>query len=94
MGGAIPLVSTVFSTVMGLAQKNDRSDSLAKERAAREAEQLEQEAEDRARDRAKVVEARELEDKRKQKSLLSQGAASLEDDAETTAAKLKTKLGE
>jgi len=98
MGGSASLVETIFSTVVGTAMnlsgKKDSSSGLEKERAAREAEQQEQEAEDRKRDRAKVIEARELEEKRKRSSLLAQGAASLVEEPEVGGAKLKNKLGE
>jgi hypothetical protein len=94
MGGSASLITTVFSTVMGMSGKKGGSGSLDKERAAREAEQEQREAEDRKRDRAKITEARELEEKRKRSSLLAQGAASLVEEPEVAAAKLKNKLGE
>ena len=98
MGGSASLVASIFSTVAGAAMsqsgKKGGSGSLEKERAAREAEQLRQEADDRKRDRAKVVEARELEEKRKRSSLLSRGAASLVEEPEVAAVGLKNKLGE
>ena len=94
MGGSTSLITTVFSTVMGMAAKKGGSNSLDKERAARAAAQRQEEAEERTRDRAKVTEARELEDKRKRTSLLAQGAASLVEEPETAAAGLKNKLGE
>lgn len=92
MGGTASLISSVVSLVNSQSSSSD--DSLKKERAAREAEQAKQETEDRKRDRAKVVEAREAEAKRKKESLLSQGSASLKDDPEVVATGLKQKLGE
>jgi hypothetical protein len=69
-------------------------DDLEEERKARKREQARQEADERRRDREKVLEARQLEDKRKSESLLSRGAASLTDDPEVSGKALKTKLGE
>jgi hypothetical protein len=69
-------------------------DALEEERKARKREQARQEADERRRDREKVLEARQLEDKRKSESLLSRGAASLTDDPEVSGKALKTKLGE
>ncbi|MBG0791643.1 MAG: hypothetical protein H0S80_14220 [Desulfovibrionaceae bacterium] len=88
------MIATVFSSLAGMAQSSKDSGRLEKERAAREAEQAKQEADDRKRDRAKVVEARELEEKSKRNSMLSQGSASLVEEPQTAATGLKQKLGE
>jgi hypothetical protein len=64
------------------------------EREAREREQARLEEDERRRDRDKVLEARQLEGKRKAESLLSQGATSLQDAPDVSGKALKTKLGE
>ncbi|XXJ18038.1 hypothetical protein ACR42D_00490 [Desulfovibrio caledoniensis] len=74
---------------------NKRPDnSMKDEREAREREQARLEEDERRRDRDKVLEARQLEGKRKAESLLSQGATSLKDAPDVSGKALKTKLGE
>jgi hypothetical protein len=68
--------------------------SMKDERKDREQEQARLEADERRRDRDKVLEARQLEDKRRAESLLSKGATSLKDAPEVSGKALKTKLGE
>jgi hypothetical protein len=68
--------------------------SMKEEREAHEREQARLEADERRRDRDKVLEARQLEGKRKAESLLSQGATSLQGAPEVSGRALKTKLGE
>lgn len=97
MGGAGSLISSVFNVVGSLlgGDQSDQAAELRKERLAREEEQRKKEADERRRDREKVVETRRLEDKRDaENSLLSGGAASLEEGAEASGAGLKRKLGE
>ncbi|OIQ50017.1 hypothetical protein BerOc1_01947 [Pseudodesulfovibrio hydrargyri] len=95
MGGSGSLIGSVFGGLTGLlgADKGP-DDSMKEEREAREREQARKEADERRRDRDKVLEARQLEGKRKSESLLSQGATALKDAPEVSGKALKTKLGE
>ncbi|EGB15578.1 hypothetical protein DND132_2375 [Pseudodesulfovibrio mercurii] len=97
MGGSEQLLGTVFgglTNLLGVAVGGSQDDALKEEREARAREEARKETEERRRDRDKVLEAREVEDKRGSESLLSQGAASLTEDPEVSARALKTKLGE
>lgn len=94
MGGAGSLIGSVLGGLTGLVGADKGSDDLKKEREAREREQARQEADERRRDREKVLEVRQLESRRKSESLLSKGATSLTDDPEVSGRALKTKLGE
>lgn len=96
MGGTEAIIlSTIGSIVASTQKKPNSSGNLERERAAREEEQRQREAEDRRRDRAKVVEARQIEEKRKHnRSTLSKGAASLVEELEEDKPKLKQLLGE
>lgn len=96
MGGTVSLIASVFSLVSSLSgDSDDPAEELRKERLVRAEEQRKAEADERRRDREKVVEARRLEDKRgSENSLLSGGAASLEEGAGASGVGLKQKLGE
>lgn len=97
MGGSGSLIGSVFGGLTSLisqTQRGPNNDALKEEREAREREQARQEAEERSRDRDKVLEARQLESRRNAESLLTQGAASLKDAPEVSGKALKTKLGE
>jgi len=95
VGGSTSLIGSVLGGLTGLIGATKKPDhSMREEREAREREQARQEADERRRDRDKVLEARQLEEKRKAESLLSRGAASLTDAPEVSGKALKTKLGE
>ncbi|WP_319582598.1 hypothetical protein [uncultured Pseudodesulfovibrio sp.] len=94
MGGTASLIGSVLGGLTGLVGANKDSDDIRKEREAREREQAMQEADERRRDREKVLEARQMESKRKATSLLSGGSASLRDAPEVSGKTLKNKLGE
>ena len=102
MGGEMALISSVIGLVAGMQQPSgpkDNSAQLAAERKAKEDEQAQKEADERRRNRGKVVEARELEKKRmtpdaNRQTTLANGGAGLINDPEVTSSGLKTKLGE
>jgi hypothetical protein len=88
------LIGSVLGGLTGLVGADKGSDDMKEEREAREREQARLEADERRREREKVLEARQLEGKRKAESLLSQGATSLIGVPEVSGQALKTKLGE
>lgn len=97
MGGSGSLIGSVFDGLTQLLSPDrggDSSDALREEREAREREQEREEAEERSQKREKVLEARQIESRRKSESLLTQGAASLTGAPEVYGKALKTKLGE
>jgi len=94
MGGTVSLITTTLGSMLGLgSKKSDSAKQLERERQAREEEQNKREADDRRRAREKVMEARDLEGRRK-RSTLSTGAASLLEEPDVAAPSLKNKLGE
>lgn len=103
MGGAVSLISSVASVFSGFRSvhnKQQQGPDMAAERRKREEQQLRKEAEDRRRDRDKVLEARDMEQRRKITrketfgSTLSNGGAGLKDNAKFNEKQLKNTLGE
>lgn len=98
MGGGVGAIATVFSSVLGMGQKDSgpsREDIMAEEKARREEEKRQEEAKERRDERqrkkeAKLQEKNRLKAAQNRSTLLSKGSS----DVEAKPAVLKRKLGE